>query len=136
MSDIQKFGDNSQSILNEFIARSQKCSTDLLSECNLESLRREYTCDSTNSTCNQIGKTANLCPTFNKFPFQEGSNHTLQVDINQCCGNYTCGNGIGDDKTIGIIVGSVIGGVAAIFIILFIIYKIMRRLKRAEIQSY
>ena len=125
MSDIQKFGDNSQIILNELVARSQKCSSDLLSECQLESLRGQYACGSTNATCNKIGKTANLCSSFNKFPFMEGSKHTTQVDINLCCGNYTC-NG-GDNNNIGIIVGPVLGSVVVIIIIFIIIYVFYRR---------
>lgn len=131
LDDLIAF-ENYDQILDELISRSGRCTSDILSECHLESLRGEYKCNSIdeNTTCESIGKTTKLCSSFTNYAFNEGSTHLESVDLNQCCGNYICDKG--QDEDVGIIVGPVIGGVFVIILIvvIYIIYK--RRAPRNE----
>jgi len=119
-SDLKQFGDNSEEVLSELILRSEKCTLNLISECQLESLRGRFKCNSTNDTCDPVKTTAPLCENFNKIPYRQGSIHMLEVDINTCCGNFICQ----DPPPTGIIVLVVLGGVGVILLCVFIVRKL------------
>lgn len=133
MSDLQKLGQNANDTLNYLIMRSQKCSANLLTECHLQFLRGSYPCNSTNLSC-PIATDIQLCATFQGAAFMQGSNHLTSVSIEACCGVQSCL----DDECCGqqicpktkIIIGSVIGGVAALIFILCIWKKYGSKCKK------
>lgn len=137
MSDIQKLGQTANDTLNYLIMRSQKCSANLLTECNLQFLRGNHPCNSTNLTC-PIATDIQLCATFQGAAFMQGSKHLTSVSIEACCGAQSCQS---DDECCGqqicpntksIIIGSVIGGVAAIVIIIIILKKYGSKCKKKK----
>ena len=139
MSDLQKLSQNANDTLNYLIMRSQKCSANLLTECNLQFLRGSYQCNSTNLSC-PVATDIQLCATFQGAAFMQGSNHLTSVSIEACCGAQptqpTCQDG---DECCGqqicptkIIVGSVIGGVAAIIFMIIMMKKYGSKCRRQK----
>lgn len=124
LEDLIAF-ENYDQILDELISRSGRCTSDILSECHLESLRGDYKCNSIdeNTTCESIGKTAKLCSSFTNYALNEGSVHLQSIDLQQCCGNYICG----EEENVGIIVGPAIGGFFGLVLIIAVIVWIVKR---------
>ena len=120
LADLKRFGENSDSILYELIQRSEKCTLNLLSECQMESLRGEFKCNSTNSTCDPISQKPPSCQNFNKNPWMAKSSHIVTPAGNLCCGNFLCDITVPTD----IVVGGTLGAVLVVVIVVFIVKKV------------
>ena len=120
LSDFKRFGDNFDAILSELIQRSERCTLNLLSECQMESLRGDFKCNSTNNTCDPISQNAPLCENYNQNPWMKQSSHVLDIAGSTCCGNFLCNDGVPTD----IIVGVTLAGVLVIVMTFYIVKKL------------